>query len=397
MISDTNLPLWDATDDRIKKWLDRYRVILDNLRDLVCIHKPDGTYAWVSPSSLSVTGYRAEELIGKSPYDFFHPDDLIEIRKIHDAALDGSDTEIEYRFRTKSGRYIWVETLTRPIYNGSVKPIAVQTHTREITDKIETAKALEQQAFQLQAIWDSAPIGQALVSLSGAIIKANRHLEEMFGYLGLGLQGKTFHELTHPDDLQTDADLFDRLLKREITEYNIEKRYIHKSGKIVWGHLFIAAHTDDTSTVDMIVAQIVNITKEKQALKALEEELGFHDLLFKNALVPMATFSPKGYFLDVNMSWEELVGYSAAELRKMTFMDLTHPEDAHKDKSNMDDLQNNVASVESVKRFIHKSGRSIPVYIWGGTIKNDKGEILWMTAQAQGLDHIHKLEESLDT
>ena len=52
--------------------------------NLICLHEANGTYLHVGESSKNVTGFETEELVGKNPYDYFHPDDH---ERIHDVAL----------------------------------------------------------------------------------------------------------------------------------------------------------------------------------------------------------------------------------------------------------------------------------------------------------------------
>lgn len=114
-----------------------YRLISTNSHDLICLHDPDGTYRFVSPSSKNITGYHPSELLGKSPYDFFHPDDLKRIQEeSHIKALENDTVQsMQYRFRTKSGEYIWLDTATQPVTENEGEVSKLQTTSREITER----------------------------------------------------------------------------------------------------------------------------------------------------------------------------------------------------------------------------------------------------------------------
>ncbi len=115
----------------------RYRLISEHMQDLVCLHKPDGTYIYVSPSVKDLLGYTPEELLGKDPYNFLHPGDIERVKTTaHQKALGGiRDNLIEYRVRKKSGEYIWFETITEPIKNTKGEVIKLQTTSRDVTLK----------------------------------------------------------------------------------------------------------------------------------------------------------------------------------------------------------------------------------------------------------------------
>ena len=76
-----------------------------------------------------------------------------------------------------------------------------------------------------------APIGMALLDLDGHALQVNQALCRITGYAPGELREKTLHELTHPDDLDLDADDLRQLLSGEISSYQVEKRYRHH-----WGH-----------------------------------------------------------------------------------------------------------------------------------------------------------------
>jgi diguanylate cyclase (GGDEF)-like protein/PAS domain S-box-containing protein len=123
---------------------ERYRVLAENINDLVCLHHPDGRYLYVSPSCEALLGYRYDEMIGQNPYTFFHPDDHDRIRQeAHAAVIAGKSVPITYRMRQKSGNYIWFETLTNPIMNAAGQVIQLQTTSRDVSDRIQIQNQLE--------------------------------------------------------------------------------------------------------------------------------------------------------------------------------------------------------------------------------------------------------------
>jgi PAS domain S-box-containing protein len=119
-----------------------------NSSELLCLHKPDGTYTYVSESVKNILGYTPEELIGTSPYLIFHQGDLQAIADgSHAKAKKGEDVQrAEYRIKRKDGTYIWFDTATKPIKNEHGVVTALQTTSREITEK----KRLERLFAQTQ-------------------------------------------------------------------------------------------------------------------------------------------------------------------------------------------------------------------------------------------------------
>jgi PAS domain S-box-containing protein len=116
-----------------------------------------------------------------------------------------------------------------------------------------------------------APIGMALVSLEGHWLKVNQSLCHLLGYSFEELAGKTFQELTHPDDLQTDLEHVRDLIAGKTSAYHMEKRYFHKDGHIVWAELGVSLVIDKQGEPLYFISQIQDITTAKQAMARQKE------------------------------------------------------------------------------------------------------------------------------
>lgn len=118
--------------------------ILNNNNEMIASHAADGTYLFVNDAFLKLTGYTENELLGKNPYDFFHPDDKETIKNQgHLPSIGGKDsTLVEFRFITKSQEYLWLQTQTRPIEkNGEV--IGLITSSRDVSSVVDLATSAE--------------------------------------------------------------------------------------------------------------------------------------------------------------------------------------------------------------------------------------------------------------
>lgn len=125
-----------------------YRLLAENINDLVCLHYPDGRYLYVSPSCEPLLGYHYSEMFDQDPYSFFHPDDRDRIRhESHESAIRGNPIPITYRMRQKSGNYIWFETLTKTIIDATGQVVQLQTTSRDVTERIQVQTKLKYNAL----------------------------------------------------------------------------------------------------------------------------------------------------------------------------------------------------------------------------------------------------------
>ena len=123
------------------------RLIAENMSDLVCLHAPDGTLTYVSPSCLGMLGYTQAEMLGQNPCDFLHPENAALARQgAYGPVLQGSVIAMEQQIRQKSGQYIWIETLFQPIVDEAGQVIRIQTTSRDVTEKMEIQAQLSYDA-----------------------------------------------------------------------------------------------------------------------------------------------------------------------------------------------------------------------------------------------------------
>jgi len=121
-----------------------YRDLFENARDLVFMISPQKKISMVNRAVESLSGWSQSEIIGKSYRNFFHPEDLKAIEKRLNSVLSGkADGPIEFRVRTKSGKYIYMEFLGRPwVVDGKVA--GVFGIARDITARRRAEEALQE-------------------------------------------------------------------------------------------------------------------------------------------------------------------------------------------------------------------------------------------------------------
>lgn len=120
-----------------------YRLLADNTVDLVCLHNLDTSFIYVSPSIQKLLGYTPEELIGKFPQEFVHPEDLEKLKNnIHGFITEEEDVAVQIRFKNNEGNYFWFETKATLVKENGV-PINFQSSTRDITAQKEAEESIK--------------------------------------------------------------------------------------------------------------------------------------------------------------------------------------------------------------------------------------------------------------
>jgi PAS domain S-box-containing protein len=128
---------------QLNKAKNMYQLLADNTVDLVCLHNLDGTFQYVSPSVDKLLGYNPLDLIGKSPLEFTHPEDLEHLQStLSNFITEKEEVAAQIRLRNKAGHYIWFESKANLVkINGS--PVSFHSGTREITTQKEAEESIK--------------------------------------------------------------------------------------------------------------------------------------------------------------------------------------------------------------------------------------------------------------
>ncbi len=133
-----------------------------------------------------------------------------------------------------------------------------------------------QQRFE--SALEHAAIGMALVSPEGRWLKINSALHELLGYKEEVLLAKTLQDLTYPEDLESDIEHLEQMLRGEIHSFQVEKRFLHKEGHVVWVVQSVTLVRDGEGGPLQFILLIHDITERKRLERRLTH-LAYHDPL----------------------------------------------------------------------------------------------------------------------
>ena len=141
----------------------RFKALVQEGSDLIGIIDQEGKYIYVSPTSISVLGINPEEFIGKSPFEFIHPDDVEKtLQSLQKIATENKVLVDPFRFQNDKKEWRWIETvLTNMLENPSVNGIVA--NSRDITERRKAEKELVEAFSEKNSILER--ITEAFVSL----------------------------------------------------------------------------------------------------------------------------------------------------------------------------------------------------------------------------------------
>ena len=248
----------------------KFRGLFENVPDGVYQSTPDGKFLTVNPAFVRMFGYDSEEELLSIDIEhdlYVNPEE----RKAWKRELEekGELRNFEATFRRKDGQEINVLGNTRAVCNEHGAVLNYEGTITDITVRKRLEEALREREDQFRLTFELAPIGMALVTPDGRFLHVNGAYCDIVGYSSDELLNRKFSDITHPDDLEANLLLDEKVLEEEIPHFQMEKRYIHKTGEIIDVIAQVALVRDPKGQPLHFIAQVVDITNRKQAEERL--------------------------------------------------------------------------------------------------------------------------------
>jgi PAS domain S-box-containing protein len=256
-----------------------------------------------------------KKIIGVSHYEIF-PEIGDEWKKYHQDCLEGiPHRKEEDKFIREDGSVQWLSWEIKPWYNDNGTIGGILMYTSDITSRKNTEEQLRRSETAFRGNFENAAIGMAFIDTNGKWIKVNDRLCEMLEYTQEEIMQKTFHEITHPDDLALDLFLLKELIQGKRSYYHMEKRYFSKNNQTVAIILGVSAVRDENNEILYFVSQIIDVTAQKKAEQQLAETNTKMQALFEaSTQVALIETDEHGLIRTFNKGAENLSGYAKEEM-----------------------------------------------------------------------------------
>ena len=243
-----------------------FRRLLESQAEAIVIVDGDGEIVIVNEQAEKLFGYSRDELLGQR-IELLIPGRLrgghVAKRKAYTANPHtrpmGTGFELTARGADGSEFPVEVSLSTLETEDG----ILITSRISDITARKQAEADLQEAEERFRLAFEHAPIGMAIVALDGAFRRVNHALCEITGYDERSLLGVTMHDITHPDDLELDADKNQELLAGTIRAYRTEKRYVNASGQTIWTNVSVSLVRDGRGEPIHLIVQVEDISGRK--------------------------------------------------------------------------------------------------------------------------------------
>ena len=272
----------------------------------------------------------------------------------------------------------------------------VASYLANITAEDERQKLFNQWQLALRAArmgwWHYDPVGK--------ISTWDQRYREIFGVEGFQGPNSEILKIIHPDDLPGVWKAVEAALDpKDPQSYWAQYRVRQPDGAWLWVEAHGLAAFEGQGEARRAVSfagTVADITQRMQAQEALQRSMEQFRAIFENAPEGMALIDEQRCFLKVNPRLCQMLGYEPGELLGRSFNQFTHPDDRQAGRERWEELISGRASANRAeKRYLHKSGRVIWIYISNSSLRNRDGELQYVLSHIYDISERKKTEEAL--
>lgn len=352
----------------------KYRELVENMSDVVYMGDENGILTYIGPVIEAYTGFRPDELVGRSFDDFIYHEDLPEfIAKRKNILAGGTETN-EYRLVTRDGGIRWIRTSSRPIIKDD-RVVGLHGLLSDIDGRKRAEEALRLSEERYRRILDTSPNNTLVVDEYGRVLYANRSWQLDSGYAldeAMSMEG---FNIVHPDDIEKAAEAF--LAARDGKQVrNVEYRRMTKSGEARWVETNLdPIHWPGVDKALVSVSQ--DITDRKKAEDALRDSEERYRMLVESANDMIFTLDPETRKISsINSYGLENLKYIEEEIvGKMSIRDLVHPDDLEEAaRSFSERIGENLRHPNFAFRLRRADGSYIDAEVNGALVRDSEGK-----------------------
>lgn len=313
-------------EEALRQSEESYRGILELAPDAITVGRlEDGRYLQVNDAFCRLTGYSAEEAMGRTALElnlYVNPRDREEM--LADLRTHGRVEGREIQFRSKSGAILHALTSAQPIqFRGQACLMVIVTNITALT---KAQKELRQSEAKYRNILEVMEEGYYEVDLAGNYIAFNESTLRFHGFSAEELMGMPFSRYLAPEKSQAVGRLFAEMSRTGIPIKILDHEIVRMDGSHLMIEMSAYPLKDASGKTIGFWGISRDRTERKKAELALQKSEERYRLLVEHANDGIY-ITQDGRIKFLNPKTAAMTGYAAKELVEMAFIDLVHPED----------------------------------------------------------------------
>ena len=257
-------------------------------------------------------GIEPSAMIGRRLVDVAGADNYERARPALEQAYAGQPASYEGEFQ-HLGQRRYAHGNFQPDFDADGRVCGVFTALLDITERHTLELQLHESQRRFLSAFQHAAIGMALTRTDGSFMRVNAAVCRMLGYTEDELLQRGISDVTHPDDMATDAEQMVQLLSGQRDNYQLEKRNLHKDGHVVHIQLSVSLVRDDQGAPLYFVSQAQDISERKAFEEALHRERELAEVTLRSIGDAVITTDLQLRISSLNPIAEAMTGWSHAE------------------------------------------------------------------------------------
>ncbi len=379
-----------------------FRFVLDNSIDAICKYNLGAkSFEYFSPSSVRIFGYTPEEMIEMGVRGYVarvHPDDYAGMREHMENLLAGALEEdyspiLEYRFEHKQLGYRWIKDTRSLIRDAEGVPMAIIGNEADITDR----KQIELELLRYAEITSNSADMLALLDGNYVYLTANAAFLNALNLTAAQTIGHAASEILGEEFFKANLKPHgDRCLAGVPVNYETWFDFPGKGRRFL--DINCSPYIDSDGEVMGIVASARDISGRKVAELELQESERRLRRFFGQGLIGMAMTSVDKRWVEFNDVLCNMFGYSRDVFAKLTWDELTHPDDLEADNAQFDRVvAGEIEGYSLDKRFFRKDGSVLYASIAANVVREVDGSVDYFSALVSDVTERKRAEEELRT
>ncbi|MEZ6086522.1 MAG: PAS domain S-box protein [Pirellulaceae bacterium] len=279
-------------------------IIVDALKD-------DLPIVYANQGFFHLTGFRPEDIIGRNCRFLQGPHtDPADVQVIRDAIAKKRECRITLLNYRRDGSEFYNDLVVTPVSDDEGQVTHFVGVQNDVTAVVSANRILKSSEEEYRSTFENAAIGIAHVGMNGEWLRVNEKLCEIVGYTRDDLLARTFQDITHTEDVDTDIVQFTQMKRGEIPGYSMEKRYVHRDGHAVWINLTTSLRRDADGKPDCCISLIEDISDRKATEKKLSASRAIISEVIQSSDDPFISFDLDGEIQVANRSAHQLTNLS---------------------------------------------------------------------------------------
>ncbi|MBK9739221.1 MAG: PAS domain S-box protein [Actinobacteria bacterium] len=359
----------------------RYRIIAENSGDVVLETSDEGVINWISPSAGDVLGWEPKNVLDHSVMEFVHVDDLQGVRDGAERVRTDEVTSGRSRVRRTDGSFRWFAWTQRSVTDADGSERSRVTSLRDIQAEVDAEKALADSREFYRLLVENTSDVVVRTGSDGRIEWVSPAASRNFGWSPDAMVGTSTTEWMHPDDVAALAAEAVRLAQggeRALLTFRIRRG----DGTYLWVEAASQSAPPSHGTAPTRITRLRDVDLQVRAFEALAGSEEKFRSAMHNAGFGMCLATVDGTFLDVNAALCEILGRDEADIKALTWLELTHPDDLSADL----DLAQQVVSgaidqYRMTKRYLRPDGGIVFGDVTVKGVRSGDGALTYFIAQ----------------